>query len=309
MNVYLCTSLTHQTTSPVVLLSFRILLYRATDFGFIVCNAAMAQGSANSDVVKALSLQRMKKFAVLFSLLAGVSGLQAQVSVKDSTVRCAVLMASYSGQLPGGNLASRFGFNSNVGFGCLYKTKTNLLWGLEWNYMFGTDVKEDTILNSIATTDGFVIDQEGTLAEIRIAERGFSLMGHVGKILPLGFSSNKNCGLMLVGGLGYLQHKIRIDDVGNRAPQLRGDYKKGYDRLTGGLAISQFIGYWHMGNSRLVNFYGGIELTEAATVSLRSWDYSSMSRDTARRTDILYGIRVGWMLPLYKRTPKEYYSF
>jgi hypothetical protein len=250
----------------------------------------------------------MKKVLLLFVLFISSLTMNAQASVKDSSVRCTVLMSSYAFQLPGGNLASRFGFNSNVGFGALYKTKTNLLWGLEWNYLFGTNVIEDTILNSISTSDGFVIDQEGTLAEIRIGERGFSLMGHLGKIFPLGFSSNKNTGLMLVGGLGYLQTKIRIDDVGNRAPQLRGDYKKGYDRLTGGPSFSEFIGYWHMGNSRLVNFYGGFEFTEAATVSLRSWDYSSMSRDTARRTDILYGVRVGWMLPLYKRTPKEYYS-
>jgi hypothetical protein len=34
-----------------------------------------------------------------------------------------------------------------------------------------------------------------------------------------------------------------------------------------------------------------------------------MQPDTQKRFDTLWGIRIGWILPLYPRTPKDYYYF
>jgi len=248
----------------------------------------------------------MKKLLFLFLLLPGF--ISAQVSVKDSAVSCFMLSVNGAFQLPGGNLAKRFGYNAAIGLNAVYKTRRNFFYAAQWSYMFGDQLKEDSILKDISTSDGFVIDQEGTYAQVRLFERGTHISLMAGKLFPV-LAPNPNCGLLVMGGIGWLQHRIRIDDVGNRAPQLRDDYKKGYDRLTGGAALTEFVGYWYMGNSRFVNFYAGIECTQAMTRSLRSWDFDRQAADTAWRTDLLYGFRLGWVIPFYKRAPKDYYYY
>ncbi|TND07731.1 MAG: hypothetical protein FD123_3050 [Bacteroidetes bacterium] len=250
----------------------------------------------------------MLKRIYLFCFVVFACGqLDAQVIVKDSTIRCFSLGVNYAFQLPGGNLAQRFGANSAIGVAGFYKTKNNVFFGGQWSYLFGQRLKGDsTILDAISTSDGFVIDQEGTYAQIRLFERGMNISGFAGKVFNVA-APNPNSGILLMGGLGWFHHKIRIDDVGNRAPQVRNEYKKGYDRLTGGFAVTEFIGYWYMGKNRFVNFYGGFEFMQAATRSLRSWDYDRNAPDTAQRTDVLYGFRAGWIIPFYKRKPKDYY--
>jgi hypothetical protein len=32
-----------------------------------------------------------------------------------------------------------------------------------------------------------------------------------------------------------------------------------------------------------------------------------MGPDNTKRIDLLYGIRLGWIVPLYKQAPQEYY--
>jgi hypothetical protein len=250
----------------------------------------------------------MNKFRLLLLLFLFPAFLQAQVklNVKDSINKSLCIIGSYAFQFPGGDMADRFGVNSNVGLAAIYKNKKNWFYGGQWSFMFGDKVKENTMLLGIATADSFVIDQEGTYAQIRFYERGMNLSFYGGKLFPV-LSPNKNSGILLMGGLGGIYHKIRIEDVGNRAPQLRGDYKKGYDRLTGGLAVSEFVGYWFMSKSRLVNFYGGFDLSQNFTKSMRSWNIDQMAADTKQRTDLLYGFRVGWVLPLYKRQERQYY--
>ena len=76
---------------------------------------------------------------------------------------------------------------------------------------------------------------------------------------------NSNSGILLMGGAGILQHKIRYEIPDNNAPQLSSEHKKGYDRLSNGPSISQFIGYVHFGNNRTINFHIGAEFTGSRT--------------------------------------------
>ncbi|HEV7230491.1 MAG TPA: hypothetical protein VGO45_04120 [Bacteroidia bacterium] len=250
----------------------------------------------------------MRKFIFL---LFGLSSLllKAQGNIQDSAMLVPLIHFSYAAQMPGGDLAKRFGYNSNLALNFSVKTDKNWIYGIDFAYIFGNRIRQNGVLDSISTKSGhFVIDVNGELADIRFYERGFSSTAWVGKIVPV-FGSNPNSGILVDLGLGFMEYHLKIEDIGNRSPQLVGDLKKGYDRLTNGPSVSQFLGYSYLSGNRFINFFAGIECMEAFTKDRRAWDYQMMKPDDAQRIDLLYSVRVGWILPLYKRMPKAYYYY
>ncbi len=219
-----------------------------------------------------------------------------------------MMFASYAYQWPGGDLADRFGANSTIGPGFLTKTEGNWLFGVDANFIFGNRIKEDSLLQNLLTSDGYIIDQQGQYADMSLFERGFYSSFKFGKIIPV-FGSNVNSGLMLMGGAGYMQHKIRIEVVNNTVPQVNGDYKKGYDRLTAGFQVNQFIGYMYIGDSQIANFFAGFEFVQSWTQNRRSMNFDEGRRDDKKRFDMLYGIKIGWIIPFSRRQPKDFYYY
>lgn len=250
---------------------------------------------------------KRKIFFFIFFLIFSQAGF-SQASIKDSSIFVPLVKMSYALQLPGGNMSKRFGLNSAVNLSLIFKTKKNLLFGIDGGFIFGNQIREDGILDSISTSDGQIINSNGQYATVRQFERGFTVMAKFGKLFPV-LGPNPNSGIFFEFGAGFLQHKVRIDDVGNSSPQLSKEYKKGYDRLTNGIAATQYIGYQYLSNKRMVNFFFGLEIYGAVTQSRRSWDYDLMQTDTQTRFDLLYGFRAGWILPLYKKAPDEFYYY
>jgi hypothetical protein len=251
-----------------------------------------------------------RKFLLLLApLIFSGSALKAQLNIHDSTIFAPIIYATYSFQLPGGDLAKRFGGNSTIGGGFMIKTRSNWIFGVEGNFIFGQSIKNsDSLLLNISTKDGMIIDANGYYADIIYYERGYSFLGRFGKIIPV-LSPNPNCGFMITAGGGYMQNKIRIHNPSNTAPQVSGDYKKGYDKLNGGWAITASLGYLYLSNTRLLNFYLGFEFMQLWSKSLREFDFSDGKKDTKKYSSQFYGIKVCWLIPLYKRTPKEYYLY
>jgi len=251
----------------------------------------------------------MKAAAVLFLVIFSVTmPLAAQVNISEKA-GFALFNAHYAYQIPGHDLSQRYGNNSLLGGGFLYKLKSNFVLGAEGAFIFSENVRNQSeYLKLIATSDGNVISQAGTSTGVFFHQRGFNFSVRAGAIIPV-IGPNPNSGILLMGGAGLLQHKIRIEINDNNAPQLMGDYKKGYDRLTNGPSITQFIGYVHFHNERTINFHIGLEFTQAWTQSRRPFDFDRMQPDTQKRFDTLWGIRLGWILPLYKRAPQDYYYY
>lgn len=229
-----------------------------------------------------------------------------QINVKDSSVFAPLLGFSYAFQIPDGNLVTHYGPNSNIGGNFIVKTKNNWLYGLDGSFLFGSNVKDTMVLNHLETDQGFIIDRDGRFAEVLFYERGFSLSARGGKVLALG-KPNPNSGIILLAGIGFLQHKMRIEITGNTVPQLSSEYRKGYDRLSNGPAFTQFVGYQYLSSRRLINFFGGLEAVAAYTENRRGYNYDTMEYDTEKHLDLLFGIRFGWILPLYKKMPQAYY--
>ncbi len=250
----------------------------------------------------------MKKTLLLVLAAFATHVLNAQNPAQDSAYSCGIIHGSYSYELPGGDLGNRFGANSAIGTGIGYKTTGNWLYGFNVHYFFSDNVKEDNIFRNIETPEAYVIDEGGTFAEIYLYERGWNLSAQIGKIFPLP-GGNRNSGITVKAGVNFLQHKIRIENPGNNAPQVQGDYRRGYDRLTRGYGFSQFLGYTLLGRSKIYNFYGGFELTEAWTQGVRSYQFDLMGKEETRRLDMLYAIKIGWVIPFKKKSSQVFYYF
>ncbi|MEI8202879.1 MAG: hypothetical protein WCH34_07705 [Bacteroidota bacterium] len=248
-------------------------------------------------------------FSLLISLVFILPLKQAysQKTLVDSAAFVTLIYATYQYQFPGGDMVNRFGSNSNIGGGVSFKTKSNWIFGLEGGYIFGDVVKGgDHLFSGISTSDGNVIDGNGIFAEIHLYERAYHFQLKAGKVFPI-LGSNPNSGLLIMAGAGFLEHKIRIENPDNTAPQIKDDYKKGYDKLSNGLMFNETIGYLYMGKRRLTNFFIGLEFMQAFTKSRRSYDFNLMGKDNTNRTDLLSGFRVSWIIPLYDRGQTHYY--
>lgn len=231
----------------------------------------------------------------------------AQVSIKDSSIFTPIVGVGYGYYLPAGDMIKRFGNNSSVQLNVDFKTRFNWILGLNGSYIFGNKIKEH-IFDSISTVDGDLISQTGELGDVRLFERGFTVSGTIGRLIPFK-KPNPNSGIRIDIGFGFIQHKIRIETIGNNVPQMDKQYKKGYDRLTNGFLLSEDAGYLFLNNNRLTNFYIGLECMQGFTQNRRSYNYDQMMQDTHKRVDILYGAKIAWLLPLYKKAPQAYYTY
>lgn len=246
----------------------------------------------------------MHKILLFIFLLFGSISAQTQRNLLDSIVYSPHLSFSYAYQFPQADLENRFGDNSNIGFSFNIKDRKNWYYGLQGTVIFGSQVTEPGLLSNLLTDNGEILDNFGQVSEIIVSQRGYTLTLEGGKIFPV-LGPNPNCGILLKGGVGFMQHKIRIEHQINEITQLEDEYLKGYDRLTNGLVVSQFLGYYHMSNNRLMNFYVGAEAFEGFTQSRRDFNFDTQTVDDEARMDVLIGMRIGWIINLYQRESKN----
>jgi hypothetical protein len=245
-------------------------------------------------------------YTLLFLLIAH-QGL-TQRNVKDSIISSPLLGFQYGGNATQGDLADRFGYLNHVGILAGYKTSKNWFWGIDANYHFGSRIRIADPLAELRDSKGNITDQNGDIANVFLTARGFNANIAVGKLIPV-LSPNVNSGILIHGGVGYLAYKLRIDTPDHVVPQIELDYRKGYDRLTNGINFHQFIGYLFLANRGFVNFYGGFYAQEGLTRNQRSifFDTPNVPVSKAQRLDIQLGFKLGWIVPVYKRVPKNYY--
>lgn len=210
-----------------------------------------------------------------------------------------LLTINYGNQFPQKDLKPRFGNNLTVGFNLEYLTaKSNLIFGLQSSLIFGNEVKEN-VLSTLQNENGIIYNNNFSNATVDLRERGFYSGAYIGKLFGL-LKENKRFGIRVQLGAGLLQHKIRIQvDPNSFVTELTDEGQKGYDRLTNGLALQQFVGYQHHSKNRLINFYAGFEFIEGFTMNRRNINVDTGLTDTAERLDLLVGFRLGWTLPFY----------
>jgi len=213
---------------------------------------------------------------------------------------------TYSFHYPSRDLAVRFGPSLEIGIGTDYIThKKRYIFGWTGTLLFGNDVKDD-VLDIIRNDNGDIVGTNQQVGIVSQKQRGFYTGFHIGKIFS--FSKNTMSGIRFTFGAGLLSHKIRLQDDLGTINLLKGDNIKGFDRLTNGFTLHQFLGYQHFGKSGLFNVFGGVEAYEGFTMSRRSFDNTLMRKDDYARRDILLGIKFGFMVKFnITENPEEIY--
>jgi hypothetical protein len=252
-------------------------------------------------------MKQMKQF--LFGLLLVNSLLlSAQRNVKDSVISTPWIGLQYGLIAPGGDLKERFGTLNHLGVMAGYKTNRNWVLGLDGNFIFGDQIKVNSLFSHLIDSYGNITDINGEVALVLVTARGFNVNLMIGKVFSIA-GPNSNSGIYVHGGLGYMQHKMRVETQDQVIPTLELTYRKGYDRYTTGLNFHQFIGYAFMANKGFVNFYGGFYCSQGLTYNRRDifFDQPTVPVSTAQRLDLQYGIKLGWFIPIYERKPKDFY--
>jgi hypothetical protein len=248
----------------------------------------------------------MKHTFTTLLLVVLFSSMGTSQSVKDSSIFTTQVSLSYAAQIPEGDLKNRFGWNSNIGFNVDIKLASNWVLGINSQFFFGNQVKDTSMLTDMYTSNGQIINQNGAFANVLAYERGWIFTGNIGKIFPI-IGPNPNSGILFKFGVGFIQHKVRIEAEQDLVPQFTGEYSKLYDRYTNGLVLTQFIGYSHMGNKGLANFFAGIDLSEGFTRGRRLRQAGAETEVNKSRTDLLMGLRAGWIVPIRKRPLQDFY--
>lgn len=253
----------------------------------------------------------MRKFSIAFILLSIFIVSKAQSEEKATSFQKAFLISPViSLKVPGADMADRFGIGYQFGLDLSYKFGQNWYTGIEGGFLFGTNVKEKDHIISALAGNGMVVTTEGFLDDVNLNLRGMSLKAHFGKSFYFN-SVHPNNGLLLDFGIGYLQHKILIDVDTDLTPQLSGQYAKGYDRQSGGLLLSQYIGLIRLQKGKFVNVSLGFEISEGITTNMRSYDFFNGQKMDGVRIDLMYGFTFKWMIPVYlgETTNTEYYTY
>ncbi len=243
------------------------------------------------------------------SLLLFISLVCNAQSIKDSSLRIVAIGTHLSYQFPDYDLAKRFGNSFSLGGEVMLKTKRYFLFGIEGSYFFGNTVYED-VLKPLKNSDGFITNNVGNPANLEITHGGWYVLGYIGKLLNV-VNYNKNSGILVKCGIGYMQHFVKFNEPPNmegNIPALQSaEMIKGFDRYTGGIATMQYIGFVNFGTNKLTNFALGFELFQGYTSSYRKFNFNTGQADTQQRFDMLYGFRFTWYLPLYKQVKEFYY--
>ncbi len=252
----------------------------------------------------------MKNILFLVSVIAiSANTINAQVNVRDSATSAWHFKIDMSTYVPGADLAERYGAIFGIGMSIQKKTKANWLFGAEGTFFFGNSVKNTIgIYGSQLTNQGFFIGRNGEYATIEFLARGFYTGGFIGKIFPV-LNHNQSSGLFVKIGGGFVQNQIYTRNPGETYPQFLGEYGKGYDRLHSGFALNQQIGYLHSGNRRTINYAISLECIQGFTQNRRVYNWDTRAVDNQQKTDLYFGLKLSWFLPVYNKNEQKFFYY
>lgn len=251
----------------------------------------------------------MKKqiYFILILLLIFCSGYSQQIAKSDTdsySGKIHIIEFNYGQMVPLADLNDRFGRFNTIGSSVGILFKNNIELGLKGSIFYGRNVKEDVFQN-LRNDQGIITGADGIDALLFLRMRGAHIGLQASKILPR--NKDTRSGIKIGLGAGILWHKIRLQDDSRSVAQLLQDYQYGYDRLSVGFAVNQFVGYQILAKNQTLNFIFGFDIVESFTKNIRPYNFSGTEEfHNSTRLDVGIGIKVGFMMTFYQfDTPEE----
>ncbi len=226
------------------------------------------------------------------------------VTAQESSSRT-LLEFKYGYHLPLADMQDRFGSNNTIGISMSrVNLKSTLFAGVEGSFFFGSTVKEDVLMN-IRAFDGSILGKNGAPGDVNLKERGFYTGLFVGKVIKLTTAEKDLTGIRLQAGGGLLQHKIRVQDNSRNVIAIQKDKLSGYDRLTNGPGVHLAAGFQYQNPKYNFQFSLMGDLYGARTASRRDFDNVTGGYLDSKRTDILTGVTLSYVVSLSRSTSVE----
>lgn len=208
--------------------------------------------------------------------------------------------------LPVADMADRFGLSARVGPSIFYKTAGNWMVGLKGDFLFGSKIREDSLLINVRDDEGLFLDDNGQRTGAAVNMRGYAIGLQAGRIFGLTPQADAGGrGILVLLGAGFIQHKIQFFNQQQSIAQIREEYRKGYDRLTNGFYTEAFSGYNHFSKKGYFNFHIGLNALVGFTGGRRDYLFDVQRSGAGSRLDVLLGVRGGLYLPLWKKKSEE----
>ena len=212
----------------------------------------------------------------------------------------------YGFHYPLEDLQNRFGAFNDLGASIeVISLRSKFFAGVDGSFIFGNTVKEDVVAG-LRTFDGTILGNNGLPADINLKARGFYLGVNVGKIFTISKDVNDPSGIRVQIGTGLLQHKIRVQDNSGTVAALNKQNLKGYDRLSNGPAIHLALGFQYKPPKTNFQFSIMGDAYAARTQSRRDFDNPTGGYLTGKRTDILAGITLAYIVSISRNTNPDH---
>lgn len=243
----------------------------------------------------------MKKIVTLCFLLTSYAGM-AQSEMKTS--QGFLFIPTVAFHSPMGDMADRFENFSSIGLQIEYKTKSNWILGVDYEWLFGDGVKPEGIFSGITGPSGAIIDVNGDFGIVNPSIRGNYATVNMGRLFNLS-KKRPNSGILFSLGAGFMQHRIDFNSSEVTLPQVNGEYEKGYDKLTYGFATKQFLGYQFLESTKKIHVRGGFEFNQGFTQGRRTWDFDANKSGLDSRFDGTIAFKIGLIVPIYTKGAKD----
>jgi hypothetical protein len=228
------------------------------------------------------------RFLLLGAFFIFCGNLSAQK--KESTV---FLKVQYGGQFPLLDDKNRFGpsLRPMMVLSKETKKKENVS-SITGFFQFGTLVKE-SVFDHLLTPEGYLIGNDKNPAAIQLRQRAWFLGAGKGWRFVEKSNFLNRCALEV--SAGFFQHKIRIQEDPQRlVPQISGEYKKGYDRLSSGPGLYVSWSFNPTANPTETRFVVGMDVFAAHTNHRRPVHFNTGLPDPSSFWVLQPGVHLGY---------------
>ncbi|GLR18387.1 hypothetical protein GCM10007940_30030 [Portibacter lacus] len=201
------------------------------------------------------------------------------------------LQTSFLIEIPGADLADRYGANNKFEFKLEYASPSLLAYYIKAGLRINQNVRED-VLASLRTSDGFLIGVNGFYADVFGRQRGYDIGIGIDKLISI-----KKQYLRIGLGTSYITHFVKLVDDSQSIPQIIGDSGHYFDRFTSGFGLEENIQYQYNYNNNRAGFIFGFQFGQFFTKEHR---YKLLPTGTPeRRIDLFFGIKATYLMPIY----------